>query len=158
VTEALVDLAERFGVIRAGTSPPETDPTALMILLDDRLRYRGPLLSADELAQLGGKHGDSRDRDRARAIQWHDRVRRFVPDRPLPDGFARGPMRWQLDTLAWSFHLDDDSASRGRSPAEIPQALGESLDLDLPLQMTPLVKDHPALASYVEFLSRLPRR
>jgi Raf kinase inhibitor-like YbhB/YbcL family protein len=41
-------------------------------------------------------------------------VRRFTDDRALPKGFARGPLRWQLDTLAWSFHLDDDpDAPRG---------------------------------------------
>ena len=72
----------------------------------------------------------------------------------LPDG----PLRWQLDTLAWSFHLDDEPAARRRSPAEIPHALADALAVDVSLRETPLVASHPALAAYREFLGRLPRR
>ena len=149
-----MDLAERFGVVRADVSPTGAEPEGLMRAIADRLRYRGPLLAADDLARLAGESG----RDRDLALAWHDRVRRFADDRPLPDGFGRGPMRWQLDALAWSFHQDDDPLARGRSAAEVPHALGESLALDVPVRATPLSARYPALSSYASFLGRLPRR
>jgi hypothetical protein len=153
VAEALADLAERFGVVEARATPGEADPVALMIAMADRLRYRGPFLSADELSRLGSEAG----RDRDLALRWHERVRRFADDRPLPEGFARGNLRWQLDTLSWSFHLDDPSARR-RSAAEVPHAIGEALATDVPLRATPLSARYPALASYAAFLGRLPSR
>jgi hypothetical protein len=154
VAESLANLAERFGVAEARATAGEADPVALMIALADRLRYRGPLLTADELSRLGAEPG----RDRDLALRWHERVRRFADDRPLPVGFARGPLRWQLDTLSWSFHLDGDPAARRRSAAEVPHAIGEALATDVPLRATPLSGRYPALASYAAFLGRLPRR
>ena len=76
----------------------------------------------------------------------------------MPGDFARGPLRWQLATLCWSFHLDDDPTAPRRSPAEIPHALADALAVDLPVRATPLSARYPALAGYVEFLGRLPRR
>src|SRR4029077_842514 len=98
-----------------------------------------------------------RDRESAHALRWHARTRRFATDRPLPDDLAQGPLRWQLDTLAWSFHLDDPT-DRRRSTAEIPHALAEELAVDLPLFPSALSARHPALAAYRDFLGRLPRR
>jgi hypothetical protein len=156
VGEALLALAERFGV--AGGAAGEDDPAALMILLADRLRYRGPTLSAAELAGLAA----GQDREGALALRWHAQIRRFAADRRLPADFAQGPLRWQLDTLAWSFHLDldrgDDPAGRRRSGAEVPHALGEALAVDVPLRSTPLSARHPALAAYRDFLGPFPRR
>src|SRR5205085_399729 len=98
------------------------DPTRLMVLLAEELRYRGPMLSDAELARLASLP----DREGALALRWHDRIGRFAVDRPLPADFAHGPLRWQLDTLAWSFHLDGDRDPAGgrRSLAEIPHVLG----------------------------------
>src|SRR5262249_43573450 len=94
VTEALVDLAGRFGVADA-SGPSRDNPVVLMNLLSDRLRYRGIWLSAAEQAQLNsGAHSGS---DQALALKWHELVRRFATDRPLPADFARGPLAWQLD-------------------------------------------------------------
>lgn len=157
VTEGLVNLFEPFGLRIAGDLALE-DPAALMMTLANRLRYRGPWLTAAELAELEDEAGPGSSRDRSLAREWHVRVRRFAPDRVLPASFPTGPLRWQLDTLAWSFHLDDEPAARRRSPAEIPHALAHALALDVSLRETPLVASHPALAAYREFLGQLPRR
>jgi hypothetical protein len=155
VTESLVDLADRFGVSKPGEAVGEPDPTVLMTRIADRLRYRGRLLSPGELARLGRERGKDRDL----ALAWHARVRRFAGDRPLPAGFARGPLRWQLDTLSWSFHLDGGSrAARRRRAAEVPHALAEFLTVDVPTRPVSLSPRYPALADYARFLAGLPRR
>ena len=157
VAEALLALAERFGVSAAEAGSGQDDPAALMVLLAGRLRYRGPLLSAAERASLAA--APRSDRDSALALRWHAQMRRFAADRPLPGDFARGPLRWQLDTFAWSFHLDPNDPSGGRrSSAEVVHALGEALANDLPLAPCRLSERHPALAAYRDFLGRLPRR
>ena len=158
MAEALRDMAERFGVISADAAARDADPTALMVLLARKLRYRGPFLSADERARLEDGRGPGSDHERSLALRWHAHIRRFADDRPLPADFARGPLRWQLATLCWSFHLDDDPTAPRRSPAEIPHALADALAVDLPVRATPLSARYPALAGYVEFLGRLPRR
>jgi hypothetical protein len=157
VTEALLALAERFGVSGAEEGPAQDDPAALMILLAGRLRYRGRLLSAAERASLA--FAARSDRESALALRWHVMMRRFVADRPLPRDFARGPLGWQLDTLAWSFHLDPDGPSGGRrSATEVVQGLDEALANDLPLAPIHPCAQHPVLAAYRDFLGRLPRR
>jgi hypothetical protein len=157
VVEALLALAERFGVSTAGAGPGQDDPSVLMVLLAEHLRYRGPLLSAAERASLvAAPRGD---RESALALRWHARMHRFAPDRPLPGDFSRGPLRWQLATLAWSFHLDSNDLSEGRrSPSEAVHALSEALANDLPLAPCRLSERHQALAAYRDFLGRLPRR
>ena len=158
VTEGLVDMAERFGVLTPEAAARGPVPADVMILLARGLRYRGPLLSADERAGLERGRDGASGHDRDLALRWDALVRRFTDDRALPKGFARGPLRWQLDTLAWSFHLDDDPDAPRRSPAEVPHALAEALAVDVPLRATPLAARHPALVAYLEFLGRLPRR
>ena len=123
------------------------------------LRYRGPLLSVPERAQLAR---DS-DHDAALALRWDARVRKFLDDRPLPPGFRTGPIRRQIETLAWSFHAenevrDAEGTAPKRSAAEVVQALTETLSVDLPLRTTSLTHRFPALADYLVFLNRLPRR
>jgi hypothetical protein len=152
VAEELRSLAERFGV--DARSARQDDPAALMVLLADQLRYRGPSLSAAEQARLA----TDPDRSAALALRWHAQVRRFADDRPLPIGFETGPLRWQLDTLAWSFHLDRDPSGGRRSDAEVPLALGEELAVDLPPSSNDLSMRHPTLTAYYHFLRRLPRR
>ena len=153
VAEALLDLAERFGVVEATRPGASADPTALMERLAARLRYRGPWLAPSELERLEADR--PRDPAAARALDWHAQVGRFADDRPLPAGFERGPLRWQLDTLAWSFHLEPDPI---RSPAEVPHGLARDLAVDGPIRPNPLADRHPALADYAAFLGRLPRR
>ena len=80
-----------------------------MARLSERVRYRGPTLSAAELARLAAEA----DPDRDRALAWHDAVRTFVDDRPLPADFARLPLPRQLDRLARSFHLEPPRPARG---------------------------------------------
>jgi hypothetical protein len=96
------------------------------------------------------------------ALSWHALTRRFAGDRPLPDDYLDGPTRWQLATLAWSFHVDHDpgvaqALSRGL-PAEVVHALAQALAVDVPLPATSLADRYPALAEYRTFLGRLPRR
>ncbi len=150
VTNGLRDLAERFGVAGLDRTD-DSDPTALMVLVADGLRYQGPWLSAEERARL------PRDPDpsRIRALAWDEHLRHFAPDRPLPRDFARGPLRWQLDTLAWSFRLPPDPR---RSAAEVPFALADALAVERPVRPSPLAVRYPALESYARFLGRLPRR
>lgn len=151
VVEALIDFAERFGVASEAGFDLQTDPADVIDLLADRLRYRGTLLSDTERAALGA----IADSEATRALTWDRHVRHFVPDRPLPPDFAQGPLRWQLDTLAWSFHTPPDP---GVSPAEAPHALGDALAFDGPLRPNPFTERFPALAEYERFLARLPRR
>lgn len=151
VSEALTEAAERFGL----TVPDDrADPSALMALWARELRYDGPRLSADERGRLSHTAG----RDAALALRWDEHVRRFLADRPLPEGFARGPLRWQLDTLIWSYHLDGAATAPGRSAPEVVHALADGLAVDLPVHASPLARDYPALAGYTAFLGRLPRR
>ena len=86
VAEALLALAERFGVSAAEAGSGQDDPTVLMVLLAGRLRYHGPLLSAAERASLVA--APRSDRDSALALRWHAQMRRFAADRPLPGDFA----------------------------------------------------------------------
>lgn len=151
VVAGLVELAERFGVIAPGRGGIGQDPSALMERIADRLRYRGPLLSADELASLRSMPAAGR----SRALAWDEQIRRFVPDRPLPTDFASGPLRWQLDTLAWSFHLPPDPRL---APAELPHALGHALAVEGSARSNPLTDRYPALGEYERFLLRLPRQ
>ena len=147
VAEGLVDLADRCGVPVAGR---EDDPTALMARLAERLRYRGPLLSAEDRARLRAEPAV----DRERALGWDAKVRRFLPDRPLPEDFARRSLRGQLRLLAWSFHVPGP----GGPTAEMPVALAEALAVDAPARPGPLAGRYPALAEYARFLDRLPRK
>ena len=105
----------------------------------------------------------ARKDDATLALQWDSHVRVFSTDRPLPPGFRNGPIRWQIDTLAWSFHAEKKAGDTGgtsprRSAAEVAQALGEALAVDMPLRPNPLTERFPALADYLAFLNRLPRR
>ncbi len=115
------------------------------------LRYRGPLLSAADLVRLRRE----RAAGRARALAWDEQIRRFVPDRPLPDGFEDQPLNGQLSTFAWSFHVPVDPRLTAE---EIPQALGYALAVEGPIRSNPLSDRYPALREYVRFLQRLPRR
>ncbi|SIO30381.1 hypothetical protein SAMN05444166_3628 [Singulisphaera sp. GP187] len=157
VIEGLINLAEQFGM-RSADVPTRDDPATLMTALASQLRYRGPWLSSTELAEFEDEARPGSSHDRTLAREWHLRTRRFAPDRALPAHFRDGPLRWQLDTLTWSFHLDDEPNAHRRSPAEIPHALANALALDVSLNETPLVASHPALAAYRKFLDRLPRR
>jgi hypothetical protein len=158
VQEALVDFAERFGISVVPASAGDSDPADLMVLLSRELRYRGPYLSASELARLADEHGPGSSRDRALALRWHAAALRFADDRALPEDFARGPLRWQLDTLAWSFHLDGDRSDHRRAPTEVVHALAAALAVDVPIRPASLAERFPTLTAYLAFLGRLPRR
>ncbi|MEO6809377.1 MAG: hypothetical protein ABI353_09735 [Isosphaeraceae bacterium] len=147
VAEGLADLAARFDI----KAEPAANPTRLMILVADRLRYRGPLLNAVERFRLADEPGP----DAARALAWDDQLRHFLADRPLPADFALGPLRWQLATFAWSFHVPDDPR---RTAAEVPYDLADALSLNAPVRPNPLAVTYPSLADYARFLGRLPRR
>jgi hypothetical protein len=141
IDEGLISLAERFGTLE---SPADLSPDALMARLRERLVYRDSFLTSDELSELAQSH----------APDWHAHILRFLPDRPLPDDFARSPLDRQLHLLAWSFHLDP-----GNRPAqEIPHFLSESLSLPFSIHATPPADHHPALNDYARFLRRLPTR
>lgn len=114
-------------------------------------RYRGPLLSDGDLAAIARDAGPGR----SRALEADRIVRRFVADRPLPRGFASGPLRWRIDTLAWSFHVEPDPRL---TPVEAVEALADALTLGEPVRPNPLEGRYPALAAYAEFLRKLPAR
>jgi hypothetical protein len=161
VSEGLSALAERLGVLE-GRLAARDDPAALMAALA-ALRYTGPLLEPGELAELNDRQGPGSSRDRALALRWHAAARRLAADRPLPADFARGPLRWQLDTLAWSFHLDAACPGPGpgpRTPDEVVHALAEALTPELSLRPLPLdlTRRYPALDAYRAFLTRLEGR
>ena len=147
VAEGLVDLADRCGI---AVDDLGDDPAALMARLAERLRYRGPWLSAQDRSRLAHEP----EPDGRRALSWDAQVRRFAPDRPLPRDFARAPLRRQLNVLAWSFHLDP---FRGPT-TEAPDALADALAVDGPIRPGALAARYPALADYARFLDRLPRR
>ncbi|CAN5861537.1 hypothetical protein BH23PLA1_BH23PLA1_22290 [soil metagenome] len=149
VVEGLVDLAERFDLVAVDRYARADDPTELMVLVADRLRYRGPWLSSAERLRL------AEEPEGRQALAWDAHLRRFAPDRPLPADFDAGPLRWQLDVLAWSFHLDPDPRL---SAAEVPHALAHELAIDRTIRPHPLARKYPALTPYAEFLGRLPRR
>jgi hypothetical protein len=109
------------------------------------------MLTARERSALERAPG----RDAAAALAWDSLISHFVADRPLPEDFREGPLRWQLAALAWSFHHRDDPR---RSPAEVAHALGEALAIDVAVRPLDLEDRHPALTAYREFLARLPRR
>ncbi|WP_422928327.1 hypothetical protein [Singulisphaera sp. PoT] len=158
VAESLREISERFGVLQAEATHGDEDLVALMTTLARDLRYQGPLLSDDEQANLRAEDGPGSEHDRVLALKWDARIRRFAPDRPLPEDFASGSLVWQLETLIWSFHADDDPHPRLASPVELTHALADALVLDFPVRPIPLFKDQPVLRRYFAFLDRLPRR
>jgi hypothetical protein len=115
------------------------------------LRYDGPLLGRSEREAIASGTAPGR----SRALAWDALIRHFVADRPLPEDFATGPLRWQLDTLAWSFHLE---LERGLTTAEVPSAIGEALSPEESIRPNPLEARYPALGAYATFLRRLPVR
>ncbi|MGE3818575.1 MAG: hypothetical protein AB7I30_04020, partial [Isosphaeraceae bacterium] len=153
VAEVFIDLSDRCGVaVEPGES---SDPATLMERLAVDLRYAGPLLSVEERAALiAANHPDA-----ALALDWDRIVRRFVGDRPLPEDFRDGPLRWQLGVLGWSWHLGPLGDDRpGRSVSERSQELAEQVAVGVSLRTTVLTERYEALAAYHAFLGRLPRR
>ncbi|MFO0950243.1 MAG: hypothetical protein U0835_03650 [Isosphaeraceae bacterium] len=159
VAEVLEDLADRCGLPRPAGSDAKADPLPLMEQLATRLRYRGPWLAEADRANLAEAEPP---RARALAIAWHDAVRRFAPDRPLPDDFRSGSLRWQLAVLFWSFHLEPPADRVGEGPrrtvSELAQAFAGSLAREVAVGPDPLTERYGALAGYAAFLARLPRR
>ncbi len=117
------------------------------------LKYRGPLLTDAERDRLAAEP------DGDRLLEWDAHIRHFLPDRPLPLAmYQDGPLRWQLDTLAWAFHIEPDPRL---TLTEIPYALSDALSLPRPVHTwdaEPYAARYPAAAPYAEFLARLPRR
>jgi hypothetical protein len=149
VSDGLIDVLERFGVDAADVLPVDAQPALLMTRFSDRLRYRGPLLTPAEVARLRTAP------DGERVLAWHAHIAHFLPDRPLPRGFADGPLRWQLDAFLWSYHLSPDPTL---SLAEIPDALGDALAIDPALRPLAAAGRDPTLDAYAGFLGALPRR
>ncbi len=146
VSQGLAEFAGRFGIPLDGDPP---GPSEAMIRLADRLRYHGRLLSETELSQLAKENVPGR----SRAMAWDALIRHFAADRPLPPGFENGPLRWQIDTLAWSFHLDPFDRL---ATSEVPRAMADALTRDEPIGANPLASRYPALAEYARFLAKLP--
>jgi hypothetical protein len=151
VVADLVEMAERFGAVDPGELADVADPVGVMTRISERIRYRGPVLSPEGLDALRSGTAPGR----ARALAWDAHVRLFVPDRPLPSGFSRGPLRWQLDTLAWSFHMEPDP---GLATVEVPHALAHALAFEGSESANPLEARFPVLGDYRRFLAGLPAR
>jgi hypothetical protein len=150
VVEGLLSLAERFGTLREALTAAKPGADALMMRLRERLIYPGPLLTLEDLSRIES----SADPDRARVLAWHAQILLFRPGRPLPPDFARGPLDWQVQTLAWSFYLDAST----RTAEEVPQFLSDALSLPVSPRPTPLADHYPTLGEYARFLRRLPAR
>ena len=143
--DGLVELAEAFGV---AVDPAESS-AVIMKRISDSLRYRGPVLSAAELARLRG------GADGPRFAVWHRQIARFLPDRPLPEDFARLPLLRQLNVLCLSFHVEPDP---GLTAAEIPHALADALCSPEPVSEARAPADSETLRAYARFLAPLPVR
>ena len=160
LTEALVHALERFDVHRSDLADEadNRDPGALMEELAAELRYTGPLLSEEDRRALE----DEPSHDAKLALLWDEHIRKFAADRPLPADFRSRELGSRVALLAWSFHLDKSREASGQpgrlSAAETVHALAESLAVDVALRSGPIVDQYPALASYLAFLGRLPRR
>ena len=122
-------------------------------------RYNGPLLNSEEVSALARDPSPGR----SRALAWDRQIRHFVADRPLPgplegsnlEMLGSGPLRWQVDWLAWSFHVEPDPKL---TILEAIDALADALTLDEPIRRNPLEATYPALAEYAKFLAKLPVR
>ncbi|MDB5351381.1 MAG: hypothetical protein JWN86_2628 [Planctomycetota bacterium] len=146
IERGLASLARRFAVAE---SEPR-DATNLIRTLAGS-RYEGPLLSEAELSAIANDPSQGR----SRALAWDRLIHRFVRDRPLPPDLSSGPLRWQIDTLVWSFHLEPDPKL---TAPEAVDALADALKLDEPIQPNPLEGKYPTLIPYERFLKHLPVR
>ena len=146
IVSGLAELAERFEAFDVGSS---ADPSAFLARLAGRVRYRGPTLSAAEVAGLSAES----DPDRDRALAWHGRIKAFDPGRALPGDFDRASLPRQVAEVARSFGVEPSA-----DPGATVDALAESLARDGPVRPTPLAARYPALSDYARFLGRLPRR
>jgi hypothetical protein len=145
VLDGLLSLADGFGLADRLGPADRLEPGPVMATLAVHLRYRGPLLSASDLAELADRPGGANVRE------IDQQIRQFLPDRSLPPDFLSGPLRWQLDTFAWSFHLPRDPRL---APSEIPHALADALARDTSRLSPSLTGRKPALANYERFLTR----
>ena len=105
----------------------ETDPTSWMVLIADRLRYRGEFLSENDLKRIDQASGNITMKPISGSVrEWDRRLRRFIADRPLPADFKRtdAPLRWQVAVIAWSYHLDPQLA-KGAQKNTVPAILAE---------------------------------
>lgn len=150
VVDSLIDLADRFGIAEGLAPGADPEPAALIRGISERLRYRGRWLSESEREEL--RRVD--DPEARRVLGWDARLRRFAPDRPLPEDLSGGSTRWQVAMLAWSFHVDPHP---GLAPPEMAFALFEALARPESIRPSPLETRYPALADYARFLARLPR-
>jgi hypothetical protein len=152
VADGLVELAERFGVMNTSKAALD-DSGALMVLISERLRYRGRELSAEECSRLRREPRVGSERERALAL--HEHIALFRADRSFPAQFSSGPTRWQVDVLSWSFHVEPDSRL---SPSEGVAMLADALAVPVSARPSPLSDRYPALEDYTRFLRRFPRR
>jgi hypothetical protein len=150
VMDSLVDLAERFHVLDVNERAPDS-PAKLMLRISETLRYRGPALSPARLARLRAEDSEGKER----ALAMHAHISHYLPDHPLPEKFSNGNLRYQLVTLAWSFHVNHDTR---RPPTEIPAELEEALAVPFSARTGKLITGYPEVAEYEKFLRRLPRR
>ena len=139
-------LAARLGGF--GVDPSTTNPTRLLTQIHANLTYDGRTLSDNEVATIRQDPSP----DKARALAWHDQIKRFHTDPTWPADFATLPIPSQLAALGRSFHLDP--ATR---PEAVPSALIGVLSRPGLIQPTPLAARFPALSDYARFLARLPR-
>lgn len=166
-SEALIELAERFGVAvrRARPESPVEAWRRLMPLIAQRLRYPGPWLTDGELAELRrladspsetpDAHGQIDEA--SRALRWHGWLTRLDPDRAraVPVDFGSRANRDEIDLLIWSFHEQPDPR---RTPAESIQALSDALAVDGAVRTPRLAEHFPTLSAYARYLDTLPRR
>ena len=151
VVEALLDLAERFGLAADLDMDERADPARLMTQLADDLRYRGPWLSDSEREALRRRSGP----EAKQALEWDAHLQRFAPlEKPLAV-LAGKPLGWQVRVLARSVGVEPHP---DLAPSEVPFAIGEALSVPWPVRPSPLASSYPQLADYARFLGRLPRR
>ncbi len=152
VAEGLRDFASRYGVPLDPPGDGLDNPSPLIRQIADRLRYRGAFCLDPAFLQ----HALGPEAQRLADVQNH-LLRHFRPERPLPGDLELGPLRWQLETLAWSFDVPLPPALEA---AEIPFHLAETLQIpSAPRSVPPdLAQRFPMLSNQSAFVANLPRR
>ena len=128
--------------------PATTGPARLVARINENLHYHGRTLTDAEVATLAADP----DPDKERALDWHDRIKRFLPDPDWPADVNALPLPGQLAALGRSFRLDPTTP-----PEAVPAALIAALSRPGVIRPTPLAARFPTLSDYARFLGKLPR-
>lgn len=142
--------ADRFDAFDLG---PIVDRTSVLLKIDEKLHYAGPLLSEVEVQSLSARASADQEPEFGRVLEWHRKILGVRQDGAgLPVGFSGAPPATQLGLLARSFRL-----AQGSRADEVVALLSEKLSRSWAVRPSHLAGRFPALADYAKYLGRLPR-